>query len=165
MDVRRATADIRYMNQVLPAAEREAAQLGDDLPGVEHLVLGAAAVPGDDTARTALAAVGIDGVSLRDAVRRVHDEALAAVGIAGSSPHAEAAVPRLHRSTGPAQEAFQAAVAVAKAEGRAVRGADLVVAATGQELGTFARALGLLGVAPDDLAGAARAALQDEGRR
>ena len=159
MDIRRATADIRYLNAVLPAAEREASRLGDEVPGLEHLVLAAAEVPDDDTARVALEAVGLSAAVLRDAVGRVHSEALAAVGITGRTDPVPAPTKRLHTSTGAAQEAFQSAVALAKAQGSRVRGAHLVLAATAQETGTFARALALLAVRPEALAAAARTAL------
>lgn len=159
MNLRRASADLRYMNRLLPQAEREASRLGDELPGLEHLVLAAADVADDDTARTALAAVGLTPDSLRDAVVRVHREALAAVGLAGPADPTPAPTSRVHRSSGAAQEAFQEAVSLAKADGDRVRGAHVVIAAAAPSEGTLARALALLGVDRGDLAAAARAAV------
>lgn len=159
MSLRHAGADIRYMNRLLPQAEREAAALGDDLPGLEHLVLAAAEVPDDDTTRAALELVGVSPVSLREAVARVHREALASVGLASLATPTTAPTSRVHRSSGAAQEAFQAAVALAKAEGDRVRGGHVVIAAAAQTGGTFTRALTLLGVDRDALAAAARTAI------
>lgn len=157
--LRHAAADIRYMNRLLPQAEREAAALGDELPGLEHLVLAAAEVADDDTARTALELVGLTSVSLREAVGRVHREALASVGLASPAAPTTAPTPRLHRASGAAQEAFQDAVALAKADGDRVRGGHVVLAAAAQAGGTLARALALLGVDRDALSTAARTAI------
>jgi ATP-dependent Clp protease ATP-binding subunit ClpA len=156
MDLHRAKADIRYMNALLPQAEREAARLGDELPGLEHLVLAAAEVADDDTARAALGAFGVTPGSLRDAIAEVHQRALAAVGVAGPAVPTPAPTSRIHRSSGAAQEAFQEAVLLAKEAGDRVRGGHVVIAAAARSEGTLARALALLGVARGDLAAAAR---------
>ncbi|MFS0701122.1 Clp protease N-terminal domain-containing protein [Cellulomonas sp. 179-A 4D5 NHS] len=156
-------ADVRYMNRLLPQAEREAARLGDDLPGLEHLVLAAATMADDDTARAALDTVGVTPGRLREAIAQVHQEALAAIGLATSASPTVAPTSRIHRSSGAAQEAFQEAVALAKGDGDQVRGGHVIIAAAAQSEGTFARALKLLGVARRDLVAAARSAMPVQG--
>lgn len=163
MPLRHAMADIRYMNRLLPRAEREAARLGDDLPGLEHLVLAAAEMADDDTARAALDAVGVTPGSLREAVAQVHREALATIGLVTSASPTAAPTSRIHRSSGAAQEAFREAVALAKGDGDRVRGGHVVITAAAQAEGTFARALKVLGVARHDLAAAARSAMPVRG--
>lgn len=163
MNPRRAIADIRYMNRLLPRAEQEAADLGDECPGAEHLLLAAAGTTGDDTARRALDAVGVTVDDLRSAVEQVHRDALAAIGLAVPAVRTAAPVSRVHRSTGPAQEAFQHAVELAHADGDRVRGGHVVMAVAAQGEGTLARALALLGVERDGLSAAARAAVRTPG--
>ncbi|MGY1618829.1 Clp protease N-terminal domain-containing protein [Geodermatophilus sp. SYSU D00691] len=143
-----AVRDVRTIKQLLTGAEAEARAAGEDLPGPEHLLLAAAALP-DGTAPRALVQVGVDPARLRAAVERAHERALAAVGVdAGpvdDGLQAPAAGP--FRSTPQAQQVFQEAVRLAKSARPArLRGAHVVAAVCDLERGTAARALTELGV-------------------
>lgn len=72
--------DVRTIKQLLEGAEAEARSAGERLPGPEHLLLAAAALP-DGSAARALERVGADPQQLRLAVQQAHTSALAAVGI------------------------------------------------------------------------------------
>lgn len=166
MGIRHALDDVRFMRVLFPAAEREAAALGDEQPGPEHLLLGALSVPDDSTARDALTAVHATPESIRAAIGRVHADALSALDIAtdaGLATSSSAGSRRLegpYRSTGSAQEVFRRAVALSKEDTSAVlRAAHVVLAVAEQEHGTVARVLGALGIDRQALTAAARTAL------
>jgi ATP-dependent Clp protease ATP-binding subunit ClpA len=152
---------MRTMRDLLQRAEVEAREHGDELPGPEHLLLAALALP-DGTAGRALGRVGVDPASLRRAVEEVHAAALAGVGIRAEDGLA-APVPRAaprgpFRSTPQAQQAFQDAVALSKSDGSRGRlvGAHVVAAVVDLERGTATRALTALGVDRASLRTAAR---------
>ena len=153
-----AVRDVRTIKRLLTGAEAEARTAGEDVPGPEHLLLAAAALP-DGTALRALARVGVDPQGLRAAVEEAHAGALAAVGVeAGHSPAAAALQGPAggpFRSTPQAQQVFQGAVALAKPS--RLRGAHVVAAAARLERGTVPRALAALGVDRDRLREAAHA--------
>lgn len=171
MGIRHALDDVRFMRALFPAAEQEAAALGDEQPGPEHLLLGALSLPDDPTARDALASLGVTPQDVRVAIGRVHADALTAVDIAtdaglapsSSGTSSSAGTRRLegpYRSTGLGQEVFRRTVALSKEDAPAVlRAAHVVLAVAEQEHGTVARVLGALGVDRHDLAVAARTAL------
>ena len=160
MGLTRAVRDVRTIKKLLTGAEDAARRDGDDVPGPEHLLLSALALP-DGTARRAFAEVGADPDRLPEAVREAHASALAAVGVEGAAP----AEPALHapatgafRSTPQAQQVFADAVALAKSSGRSeLQGAHVVAAVTDLERGTATRALAVLGVDREALRAAARA--------
>jgi hypothetical protein len=155
----RAWQDIRTMNALFSAAERESRAAGDDLPGPEHLVLAALGLP-DGTARRAFDAAGLSETAYRAAIDTVHANALSTGGVTPPTPPAPR--PRgAFRLTGPGQQVFHAAVAATK-RGRRVplRGAHILLAACDLAQGPFPRALAELGAVPRDVAEAARAQLQ-----
>lgn len=160
MGLVRAIRDIRTMKRLLPAAEAEARSSGDDVPGPEHLLLAAAALP-DGTGARALAAVGTDAVSLRAAVAAAHEEALTDLGLdtAAAPATALAAPPAGPLRTSPqAQQAFQRAVELSRSASPAgLRGAHVVAAVAESERGTVVWALRRLGATPQQLRAAARA--------
>ena len=80
MGIRQAIADIRIMNALFTAAEQEAAELGDEVPGAEHLVLAVLALP-DDSARRAFATFDVTAADVRTAITQTHTLALRSVGI------------------------------------------------------------------------------------
>jgi ATP-dependent Clp protease ATP-binding subunit ClpA len=159
--------EVRTIDRLLKGSEEHASRMGDDLPGAEHLLLSALDLP-DGTARAAFAAVGADPGALPAAVAAAHAEALRAVGIAvddgvlGAAPETrEPARGGPMRSDASQQAAFQEAVRLAKQERPSrLRGAHVVLAVTGMEHGTAARALAAMGVGRAALADAARAALE-----
>lgn len=153
MSLRTALRDVTTIRTLLSTAEDEARRGGDDLPGPEHLVLAAAALP-DGSAARALASVGVDAGALRRAVQTVHAEAL---GVADDIPQRDpaatledpAAMPAtgVFRCTATARQVFQQASAAARAPGAGgLRGGQVVVAACDLRRGTFVRALDQMGV-------------------
>ena len=146
------------IKQLLEGAERLAQQSGESLPGAEHLLLSALALP-DGTARRAFERLGVDPDGLPSAIASQHDEALRAVGIkVDAELHAPAPERRgVYLSSASAQTTFKRAVELSgKPKPRRLRGAHVVLAVTEMEHGTVARALDRLGVAREELAAAAR---------
>lgn len=164
MKLPNAVRDIQTLSALLNAAEADALAAGEELPGAEHL-LPAALDLEDGTARRAFAAVGADPDGLRDAIAAQHADALRAVGIepppesvlapgAGDPPPAPR---RAYRATPSGQAAFQRAIELQKhTRGSRLLGAHVVAAVAEMEHGTVPRALRAMGVAPAELAGAAR---------
>ncbi|WP_144122541.1 Clp protease N-terminal domain-containing protein [Catellatospora sichuanensis] len=157
----RALNNVRTLKTLLNTAESIARADGQELPGTEHLVLSALALP-DATAERALQQIGISTGDLTSAVEAVHRAALDGIGLT----HEPAAVPSagapkgLYRMTPPAQQVFQDAVALSKtAAPKLLLGGHVLVAAARQEHGTWARAVKRLGIDRDRLAAAAQAEL------
>ncbi|MGY1604954.1 Clp protease N-terminal domain-containing protein [Geodermatophilus sp. SYSU D00815] len=156
-----AVRDVRTIKHLLTRAEAEARAAGEELPGPEHLLLAAAALP-DGTAVRALRQVGTDPERLRAAVEQAHRHALAAVGVDAAPPAdadgLRAPATGAFRSTPQAQQVFQEAVRLSKSARPArLRGAHVVAAVCDLERGTAARALTALGVDRAALRAAARA--------
>ncbi|MEU4625413.1 Clp protease N-terminal domain-containing protein [Actinoplanes sp. NPDC023801] len=150
MKLPRAIQDMRTIKTLLTAAEAEAQQAGDSLPGPEHLLLAAFDLP-DGTARQAFARAGADPAGFRAAVDDAHRQAMHDIGVQVPAPGrplpAAAPAGGPYRLTAPGQEVFQAAVRLAKAGQRSpLRGAHVVAAVGDQARGTVARALKALGV-------------------
>jgi len=169
MGIRQAIADIRIMNALFTAAEQEAAELGDEVPGAEHLVLAVLALP-DDSARRAFATFDVTAADVRTAITQTHTLALRSVGIEAEveptqpSPRTGPLPTRTgpYRSTGSLQDVFQRAVALSKegaGPGHELRSAHVVWAAAEAEHGTVSRALRQLAVDRSDLQRAARQAI------
>jgi ATP-dependent Clp protease ATP-binding subunit ClpA len=160
MGFKNALEDVAFMNSLFTTAEREAHQLGDDIPGAEHLLLAALAME-DDSAREAFGSAGIDADALRGAVVAVHDDALRSMGLAAPEILAVGEVNRgAFRSSAVAQEVFHNAVAISKKRRpRQLRTADIARAVAELEGGTAARALSSLGVDRQSLIAAATAAV------
>jgi ATP-dependent Clp protease ATP-binding subunit ClpA len=160
MGVTDALQDMGTIKRLLTQAEIEARAVGDAVPGAEHLVLAATALP-DRTADRALQCVGIGAQQLRAAISEVHAVALADLGLQdGSNATTELVAPvsGVFRSTPQAQQVFQRAVALSKSTMPSrLRGAHIVAAACDLERGTLARALTALGVDRDRLREAAHA--------
>lgn len=164
MKLKKATRDIRTINALLTGAEAEARQTGESLPGAEHLLLSALALP-EGSARRAFERVGADPDGLRPAIAAQHTEALRAVGIEPPDDEAldEAIVKdtragtKLYRANASLDSAFRAAGDLARADKRSpLVGAHVVVAVAQMEHGTAARALTLMGIDREALAAAAR---------
>lgn len=144
MGLKTALSDISFMNSLFTAAEHVAHELGDPVMGGEHLVI--AALDHDDLDRSALAPFQLDASRFRDAVVAVHADALASIGIDGtSSPSIDAPRGVLH-STATAQAVFQDARKSAWRRRTPMRAIDIVAAAARIEHGTTARAIDRLGI-------------------
>ena len=169
MGIRQAIADIRIMNTLFTGAEQEAAALGDEVPGAEHLLLAVLALP-DDSARRAFATFDVTAADVRTAITQTHTLALRSVGIEAEVEPTQPS-PRTgplpthtgpYRSTGSLQDVFQRAVALSKegaGPGHELRSAHVVWAAAEAEHGTVSRALRQLAVDRSDLQLAARQAI------
>ncbi len=160
MGLVRAVRDIRTIKRLLTGAEQEARSAGEEVPGPEHLLLSAAALP-DGTAARALARVGTDAAALRSAVAAVHADALAGLGLeTGPAPATSLAAPAAGpmRTSPQAQQVFQRAVELSgRASPAGLRGVHVVAAVGELERGTAVRALRSVGVEPEQLLAAARA--------
>ena len=159
-----AVRDVRTIKNLLTGAEIEAQRAGESLPGAEHLLLSALALP-DGSARRAFERVGADPDELRAAIAAQHADALRAIGIeppddaaldaavAGEAPSPTGAF----RSNASARSAFQAASRMARSDKRSrLVGAHVVAAVAQMEHGTAPRALTVMGIDRAALAAAAR---------
>lgn len=140
---------------IIGAAEQAASECGSERVGLEHLVMGALALP-DDSARRLLAAHGCEPRQFAEAVVSAEHQALAGLGIGAARP-SRRSVPR---PTGPgtnfeepARVALQRTrrLVRASADGR-LRAAHVVMAAAAEPSGATARAFALLNLDPDQLA-------------
>lgn len=155
MWIKDAGANTRVIKVLLESAEDHARDLGDELPGPEHLLLAALGLD-DDSARQALASYDVTPDAFREAIQRTHSAALGGA----ESADAQGVTLRggVYRSTDTLREAFQRAAKLSKTHGR-FRAAHVVIAVAEMERGTAARALALLDVPPEGLVEAARRAL------
>lgn len=162
MKLKNPVRDIRTIKQLLTGAEAEARQMGDTLPGAEHLLLSALALA-DGSARRVFERLGAGADGIRSAIVAHHAEALQTVGVepidaAALLPTPDAVDPPTgaFRSSASAQGVFQEAVKVAKRD-KASRlvGAHVVVAVAQMEHGTAAEALRGMGIDRHALAAAA----------
>jgi ATP-dependent Clp protease ATP-binding subunit ClpA len=160
MGIKIALEDVAFMSSLFTTAETEAHQLGDEIPGAEHLLLAALAME-DDSAKEAFRSAGIDADALRRAVAAVHDDALRSIGLAAPEIAAIGRPNRgAFRSSAAAQEVFHSAVAISKSRRpRRLRTADVARAVAELDGGTAARALNSLGVDRQSLIAAATAAV------
>lgn len=153
MRLSRTLQDIGTVKKLLSRAEDEAHRAGDSLPGAEHLLLSALALP-DGSARRAFERVGADPEQFRGAIGAAHADALRGVGIlAGDDtsvvPAAGTIAPAagVFRANASLDQAFQAAVTLSKASTPSrLLGAHVVAAVCRMEHGTAARALATLGI-------------------
>jgi hypothetical protein len=81
----RPIQEFRTIRQLLGGAERLAQESGETLPGAEHLLLAALALP-DGTARRAFERLGVDPDGLPSAIASQHADALRTVGIEPGDP-------------------------------------------------------------------------------
>ncbi|MCQ4121134.1 Clp protease N-terminal domain-containing protein [Rhodococcus tibetensis] len=165
MILTRGWRDMRTMKLLFAETEAEADRLSDREPGAEHLLLASFSLP-DGTSRRVFERLGSNRDALREAISRVHRDALAAAGIGDTTPFDDTAsvdtAPSRPRTgplnlSAPAREAFREATAVAKAGRRPFTGADIVRAVAEIEHGTAARALETLGLERSTVIDAARA--------
>jgi ATP-dependent Clp protease ATP-binding subunit ClpA len=170
VNLRNALRQMSTIKALLTAAEDEARAMGEQQPGAEHLLLAALDLP-DGAARRAFARFGVDADDLRKAIVQVDADALASLGLEPTVAATLAARrpirpadgrPRIYRSSPSAQEAFQAAAALARAEKPSrFSGAHVVAAVAEQQEGTAARMLEALRIDRRELAEAARRELAE----
>jgi ATP-dependent Clp protease ATP-binding subunit ClpA len=163
LKLRNPVRDVRTIKRLLTGAEAEALDAGESVPGAEHLLLSALALP-DGSARRAFERVGAEPDGLRAAIAAQHADALRAIGIeppddsaldaaiAGQRPPAEG----VFRSNASAQSAFQAASKLARSGSAPLAGGHVVAAVAEMEHGAAARALKVMGIDRTELAAAAR---------
>ena len=173
MRLNSAVRDIRTIKKLLSRAETEAQQAGESLPGAEHLLLSALALP-DGSGRRAFERVGADPDQFRTAIAAQHADALRAIGI---EPPDDAALDAAigsdtpsptgaFRSNASARSAFQAASKMARSDGSSrLIGAHVVAAVAQLEHGTAPRALTAMGIDRAALAAAALAEASRERRQ
>lgn len=164
--------DVRTIKKLLTGAEAEAHRAGEPLPGAEHLLLSALALP-DGSAARAFQRVGADPRRLAAAIAAQHADALRAIGI---EPPDDATLEitdddpspatGVFRSNASARSAFQTASEMARSSRPSgLVGAHVVAAVAKLEHGTATRALVSMGIDRTELAAAARleaaAALSD----
>jgi ATP-dependent Clp protease ATP-binding subunit ClpA len=145
--------DMRTIKQLLERAEAVAREMGDAEPGAEHLLLASFDLP-DGSAGRILGRFGVDAARLREAVVGQHADALVTAGVDAADAERLAEVPSLdggpangpYRSQPSAQEAFQAAGALARSSKERFGGAHVVAAVAAMEHGVAARAFDRLGV-------------------
>jgi ATP-dependent Clp protease ATP-binding subunit ClpA len=164
MKLSKPVRDVRTINKLLTGAEAEARRGGESVPGAEHLLLSAIALP-DGSARRAFERVGADADGLRAAIAAQHADALRGIGIeppddaaldAAASSDTPAAA-GVFRSNASARRAFQEASRMARSErSSGLVGAHVVAAVARVEHGTASRALSTMGVDRAALAAAAR---------
>ena len=164
MKLTKRVRDVRTIDKLLTGAEAEARRAGESLPGAEHLLLSAIALP-DGSARRSFERVGADPDRLQAAIAAQHADALRGIGI---EPPDDAALdaasgselpdaPRAFRSNASARSAFQEASKLARSGGSSgLLGAHVVAAVAQMEHGTQSRALTALGIDRAALAAAAR---------
>lgn len=155
----RPIREFRTIRQLLGGAEHLSQQTGEALPGAEHLLLSALALP-DGTARRAFERLGVDPDGLPSAIASQHADALRAVGIEVDADALDVPAPQgrgVFRSTPSAQAAFRRAVELSRTpKPRRLLGAHVVIAVAEMEHGTAARALSQMGVNREQLETAAR---------
>lgn len=152
-----AGSNTRTIKALLETAEDRARELGDTMPGPEHLLLAALELE-DGSARQALASYDVTPDAFREAIMRTHADALGGVDVAGAGGSTKRG---LYRSTDTLRHAFQRAAKLSK-RGKRFRGAYVVIAVAELEYGTSARVLAVLGVPREGLIEAAHRALSHQ---
>jgi len=155
----RPIREFRTIRQLLGGAERLARESGDALPGAEHLLLSALALP-DGTARRVFESVGADPDDVASAIAAQHEDALRAIGIELDADGLDVPAPEsrgIYHSTPSAQTVFRRAVELSGTpKPRRLLGAHVVIAVAEMEHGTAARALSHMAVDRARLEAAAR---------
>ena len=156
--IKRGSADVRVISALCNGAEGEAGRDGQALPGAEHLLLAALALP-DQTARRAFERVGTDLDALRAAIVEQHADALAAVGLDADASDDEIAIETpgrgAFRATASFDRLLREAGDEARSKGAPLVGAHVVAATCRMEHGTAPRALRAMGISFGELLAAA----------
>ena len=155
--------DIRFMQSLFPAAEAEAAALGEKEPGAEHLIMASLEFQ-EGSARRVFERVGADPDQFRQAVTSQHAAALRSIGIEDDGAKTDEQNPpppeqpnSVYRSAPSARQVFPEVVKLVKRDKSRLSGAYILLVASQMEHGTTARALAIMGVDRSELAAAAQA--------
>jgi len=155
--------DIRFMQSLFPAAEAEAAAMGEKEPGAEHLILATLGFQ-EGSARRVFERVGADPDQFRDAVASQHAATLRSIGIDDDGAAIDEQIPppperpnRVYRGAPSARHVFPEVVKLVKRDKSRLSGAYILLVASQMEFGTTARAFDEMGVDRDELATAAQA--------
>jgi ATP-dependent Clp protease ATP-binding subunit ClpA len=141
---RSALTDITTINTLLTGAENEARQCGESIPGAEHLVISALALP-DGTARRTFERVGADPDQFNKAISSLRVAALCSLGRGPADTTGPAT--SLTPANPSAQGTFQVAVRLSKAtKPSQLLGAHVILAICQMEHGTSAQALSSMGI-------------------
>lgn len=166
--------DAGTLSALCSEAERIAHLHDNEVPGSEHFVLASLCLE-DGTARRALASLGATPEAFEEAIRAQFVEALRHAGIE-AAPDANpdlARSPRvpntskLYRAAPSGQTMVQRlASTAATRKARPLLAADILLVVAEEEFSSAARALGILGITPQQLVQAARQeiALHEEGQ-
>jgi len=159
--------DIRFMQALFPAAEAEAAAMGEKQPGAEHLILVSLDFE-EGSARRVFERAGGNPDQFRDAVVEQYDEALRSVGIDEAGAEIDDRLPgppdrtaAVYRSAPSAREVFPEVVKLVKRDKSRLSGAYLLLVASQMEYGSTARALASMGIERGVLAAAAQAEIDE----
>jgi ATP-dependent Clp protease ATP-binding subunit ClpA len=159
--------DIRFMQSLFPAAEAEAASMGEEEPGAEHLVLAALDFQ-EGSARRVFERVGGDPDRFRAALVEHREEALRSVGVDGAwADGGEPLLPppgrpsTVYRSAPSAREVFPKVVTLVKRDKSRLSGAYVLLAVSQSEHGNTAGALARMGIDRDEIARAAQSEIDE----
>ena len=156
--------DAGTLSALCKEAERVARNLGAETPGSEHFVLASLCLP-DGTARRALASLGATPEAFEKAINSQFADALRHAGLelAPATDQAPESIPicrspsKLYRTTPSAQALVQRLASSAETRAnRSLLTADVLLAVAEEEFSIAARALGVLGIKPEQLVHAAR---------
>ena len=155
--------DIRFMQSLFPAAEAEAAAMGEKEPGAEHLILATLDFQ-EGSARRVFERIGADPDQFRDAVASQHAAALRSIGIEEDGAAIDEKIPltperpnSVYRSAPSARRVFPEVVKLVKRDKSRLSGAYILLVSSQMEYGTTARALDAMGIDREELAVAAQA--------
>lgn len=155
--------DIRFMQSLFPAAEAEAAALGEKEPGAEHLIMASLDFQ-EGSARRVFERVGANPDQFRDAVASQHATFLRSIWIEEDGASIDEQIPprperpsSVYRSAPSARKVFPEVVKLVKRDKSRLSGAYILLVASQMEYGTTARALETMGVDRRELTAAAQA--------
>lgn len=161
--IKRRLKDMNTLRKVLEKAEAFARAEGIPEPGAEHLVMAALTLP-DGTATRAFHRLGAEPAAFPAAVTQQYEDALRRVGVAaGAYLTSDDELPEGSAPTGPFRSKPSAGSLIRSLArerrvglSRPLSGADIVLAAASNEIGTVARALAVMNIKRGQLAEACR---------
>ena len=163
MNRRHRMYDIRFMQSLFPAAEAEAAAMGEKEPGAEHLILASLEFQ-EGSARRVFERVDADPDQFRTAVAAQNAPALESIGIEDDAASIDNRLPPpadrpsgVYRNAPSARQVFPEVVKLVKRDESRLCGAYILLVASQMEFGTTARALATMRIDQDELAAAAQA--------
>lgn len=155
--------DIRFMQSLFPAAEAEAAAMGENEPGAEHLILATLEFQ-EGSARRVFERVGADPDQFRDAVLKQRSTDPRQAGAEDEGSDLDDQIPQparrpsgVYRSAPSARRVFPEVVKLVKRDKSRLSGAYILLVASRLEYGTTARALETMGIDRSELGSAAQA--------